>query len=239
MKVPFSIEESLEFGWEKTRAHSGLLFKTLLLFFLIIFFDLVVSATISKTTSLGIVFYLGLARALSFLVSVVVGIGFIVLLLKVVKGEPVTLHDLVPSWPTFVRYVASYALFGIIFFLGFGVPVIVTAMIGLALIQNPIVLVSAAIVYGIAFLFAAMYVLLRFSMLRFVAVDGDRNITSVLRRSAKVTRGIVGRLLLFMFVLTMFNIVGLLFFIVGLIVTIPVSLLAFTHVYVQLNKRAR
>ncbi len=33
MKSPFSIEESLKFGWEKTRAHSMLLFQIILTLF--------------------------------------------------------------------------------------------------------------------------------------------------------------------------------------------------------------
>jgi uncharacterized membrane protein len=75
---------------------------------------------------------------------------------------------------------------------------------------------------------------LRYSMARLAVLDGAAIIES-LGKSKKLTQGVKWHLVLFALALAALNVLGFLALVVGLLVTVPVSLLAFVHVYLKLK----
>ena len=60
-------------------------------------------------------------------------------------------------------------------------------------------------------------------------------ITASLRESAEMTHGIKWHLLGFFIIILLLNIVGALLLLVGLLVSVPVTMIAYAHVYQKLR----
>lgn len=201
MTSSFSIEEALRFGWAKTRAHSGLLFQVLLTLFAVQVVGSIIDKVLHDTLQ-GI-----LAMIAITIVSVVVGAGFVVILLKIAKGEHAVYRDIVPP----ARLVWNYF--------------VVSAFSGLITVLGLILLIVPGV-----------YLFLRYSMVRFAIIDGA-GIQESFRISARMTEGIKWRLLGLILVFVLINIAGALFLLIGLLITIPVTMIGFAHVYQKLSAR--
>ncbi len=199
MEHHFSIEESLKFGWHKTKAHSALLFQVMLTLFALE----VVSSIVTKV--LG---HSALGTAASIVLGVVglfVGVGFTIITLKLAKGEHTSYSDIMPPLKLVWHYFVANILSGLLVVIGF-----------------------------ILLIVPGIYLLLRYSMVRYAVIDGA-GITDSLRRSAQMTVGVKWHLLGFFAVLVLLNILGAILLLVGLLITIPVSMIAYAHVYQKLH----
>ncbi len=140
--------------------------------------------------------------------GVILGAGFMHIALKLAHSQPAHYHDLVPKAQTVWLYFCTSVVAGLLVFVG----------------------IIALIIPGI-------YLALRFSMARFAVLEGA-HITESLRKSSRLTHGHKWKLLWFFLVLGVINLLGALALAVGLLVTIPVSLIAYAHVYLKLKNRA-
>jgi uncharacterized membrane protein (DUF485 family) len=159
--VKFSTRESISFGWEKTKAHGGLLFKTLLIFFALEVMKALVTQVLANQL-IGLLAGIALGVA-----QFVIGVGLTVMSLRIAQGKHTDLEDLIPPADLLWRYFAASALVGLI---AAGV------MLGIVLI----VLAFAAVVGGIQTTYFAawasvgmlvgaivvVYIGVRFSMVR-------------------------------------------------------------------------
>jgi hypothetical protein len=195
----FSIQEAFVFGWHKTKAHSGLLFKALLTLFALEVAQVVVQHVLGGEI-LGFLAWFALMIGQLF-----VGMGFIWITLKLARGEHAAYDDLLPPARLAWKYVLAILLSGILTFLG----------------------LLLLIVPGI-------YLMLRFSTVRYAILDGA-TVTQSLKRSGVLTNGIKWRLLGFFLLCGFVNLLGLVALGIGLLVTIPVSTIAFAHIYQKLR----
>ncbi|MDE2213012.1 MAG: hypothetical protein KGJ34_00540 [Patescibacteria group bacterium] len=229
MMPPFFIGESLRFGWRTMRLHNSLLLKVVL-------------------TLVGLALLRGLFQALVqnapanialailiTIIELIFGIGATVISLRLARGEPASYRDIIPSVSTGIRYILASIAAGVIVLLGFLIPILLgSAALYLPAPFSSVVggfLVAVGIILGV-------YLILRYSMVKFGAVDGVHRIGEILRQSTHITRGVKWRLLGFLIVIICLNILGAVALIVGLLVTIPVSMLAAAHVYLKLLERA-
>jgi uncharacterized membrane protein len=83
-----------------------------------------------------------------------------------------------------------------------------------------------------------IYLALRYGMVRFAVIDGA-SVTDSLRKSAELTQGVKWHLLWFILSIIAINIVGAILFLVPLLVTVPVTMIAYAHVYQKLQGRIR
>lgn len=199
MHQVFSIEESLKFGWEKTKAHSMILFQALLTLFA---YEIVAS-------SINHAFKHSAGSGLAWLIVAIVGAflsaGFIVITLKIARGERAVYKDIIPP----VRLVWDMT--------------IASLLTGLLVLGGLILLVIPGI-----------YIAIRLSVVRYAVVDGA-SITESLRKSSALTKGDMWQLFLFFLAFIVINIIGALLFIVGLLVTIPATMIAMAHMYDKLK----
>jgi hypothetical protein len=202
MQPVFSIEESLRFGWKKTKEHSKLIFQVLLVLFAL----QVVSAIAQKVlagTLIG-----GLASLALAVAGIIVGTGFTLIMLKIAKGEAVVFKDIVPPM-RLVWYVFLASL-----------------LVGILTVAGLILLIIPGI-----------YFALRFSMVRFAVLDGS-GVMESFSKSTALTNGVKWPLLGFFAVVVLLNVLGAIALMIGLLITIPVTMIAFSHVYLQLAKKA-
>jgi uncharacterized membrane protein len=198
----FTIKEALEFGWNKTREHSGILFQVMLAFFVLEVVQAIISHSISKTL-IG-----SLASAALSVVGIVMGAGFTTIALKLSANHKVHFGELFP-WN---RTVWLYFL--------------ASVLSGLAMVGGLILLIVPGIFVGV-----------RLILVRFAVMDGARPFES-LHVSWNTTRGHFWRMLGLILVLVGINIVGAMLLLVGLLVTVPITVLAMAHVYHKLKHKA-
>jgi hypothetical protein len=226
MENHLSIEESLRFGWAKTRAHSTIIFQTLLTLFAVQIAEQVVEKVL-HTTIEG-----ALASVVLLVLSTMLGIGFTLITLRIAQGKHVVYADILPSLGTWLPYMGATLLAGIVMV----VPLILALVVGL--VAYAVLPISAAmIVIAIAAALgalAAIYFALRYALVRFAILDNN-DITKSLHTSARLTEGRKWWLVGFTITIILLNIAGMLLLLVGLLVTIPVTMFAFAHVYVKLH----
>lgn len=239
MTHTFSIKEAIIFGWHKLKTHSSLVFAVVLTMFAL----QVVSSLVEKGlegTAIG-----AAASVVLAILGIVLGAGMTLIFLKLAKGEHTHYRDIVPKLGLVWRYFLTSFLTGLISFL----PLMVGALVSLALLVptgainfsegspaqgSPAALfVLAGLVMLVALGFA-IYFAIRYSMARLAVLEGA-GVMESLPKSTKLTHNIKWRLVLFMLAIAGLNILGFLALVVGLLVTVPVSVLAFAHVYLKLK----
>ena len=237
---PFLIGESIRFGWRTLRAHSALVFEVVLTLLGLQVAQSIVAKVLAHT-ALGL-----LSSIVLTILLVVAGIGATLIALKLARDEAAVYGDLVVSWSLLVRYILSQLLAGVAVF----APLLVGGLLILSYLAffgtthvpgQVIGVYSGGVggilgmgIVGLAALATAIYFALRFSLARFAVLDGARPKQS-LEKSAVRMRGAKWRMLGFVVVIVGLNIVGALALLVGLLVTIPISTIAYAHVYLQLK----
>ena len=243
MKQPFAIKESLRVGWRTMRTHSALVFQVVLTMFALQVAYEVVNKVLADSA-------LGVVAAFVFtLLMIVAGVGSAIISLKLVRKEAAQYRDIIPSQKILMRSVVSGLLAALLVLLPLVVAVLVVVLVGVSSgiaptfsewarspVQEHIFAAALFAVVVASALVCAGYIMLRYSLARFAVIDGARIVES-LRTSAALVRGQVWRLLGFFAALALLNIAGALFFLVGLLITVPVSMLAYAHVYNQLQAR--
>lgn len=135
-------------------------------------------------------------------------LGFTRMTLTAYAGAPVGFGLLFgESWKTLLQYAIVAILTGIL------------VIIGLVLLVVP-----GFIVY------------MMLSLAPFILLERGTSAIESLKESRRITRGHRMNIFLFVLMLVVLNILGALAFMVGLLVTIPISLLAFVHVYKHIEK---
>lgn len=238
MTNAFSIKEAVVFGWHKLKAHSALVFGVVLTMFALEVTSSVVQKTLEGTL-------LGAAASIVLAVaSVVLGAGMTLIFLKLAKGEHAEYRQIVPDIKLVWKYFASSMLSGLITAL----PLMAGVVVSLVLLVSTgsIVLSEGEPVAGHEAQFAiamavmlvalvfSMYFGVRYSMSRLAVLDGS-DIVESLSRSTKLTDGRKWHLVLFLLALVALNLLGLIAFVVGLLITVPISVIAYSHIYLKLK----
>ncbi|HAO81705.1 MAG: hypothetical protein UV57_C0005G0010 [Parcubacteria group bacterium GW2011_GWD2_43_10] len=157
----------------------------------------------------------GVADGLSFMVTLAawvlqlaVGLGLIGISLKVNDGIQPPVSYLFGYFNFIWRYLLASLLYGLIIFVGL------------------ILLLIPGVVWGV-----------KYSLFAFFIVDKGARPLEALQLSADATQGVKGQLTLFLLLLGLINMVGAIAFGVGLLVTMPITYLAWARVYRQLSSR--
>ncbi|MDP1827660.1 MAG: hypothetical protein Q8L48_30590 [Archangium sp.] len=128
--------------------------------------------------------------------------------MKLFDGEHFDLANPAPLLEGFWRYLLVVFLFGLITAIGFAL------------------LIVPGVLLGLAFGFAP-----------FFAVDGQRDPVEAFRASSRLTRGFRGQLFLFALLLMGVNLLGVLALGVGVVITVPMSVVAAVYAFRRLQGR--
>jgi len=243
MTHSFSIQEAIRFGWYTVKNHSAIVFQVVLTLLGLQVVGAIVDRVL-RDTALG-----DLTSFVLAVVGVFIGAGATVIALKLARGEHTAYNQIWPDWRLVWRYFAS----GILAALAIFVPILIGGLIalltGFATLGNLISFsegqklefgamsaagIVAIVIVALVALVVAIYIALRYSMSRFEVLDGA-GILESLRKSATITRGVKWKLVGFGIVLGLLNILGAILLLIGLLVTIPISMIAMAHVYTKLR----
>ncbi len=147
-----------------------------------------------------------LSKTINFFVSLVFGIiiemGLVTFMLRAAREpEAVTLHALWNPQPFFAYLVAQIA-------------VAVTVLLGFVLLIVP------GVIAALAFMFTP-----------YLIIDKGLKPFEAMKESMRITKGHRVNLFLLMCTVVILNILGLIVLFVGLLVTLPLSMIAVAHVY--------
>ncbi len=212
MSNTFSIKEAFVFGYETCRKHIG---KVSLVILYAAIFQIAMSIVNSLENPRG-----GHAQTSStlFFICSVITLALVVFyiffsinvykqgLLMIRGGDP-DVSDLFTYPACFLNLIGGSFLLAIILIVGF-----------------------------ILFIIPGIFFILMYCFVKILIIDKDLGPIEAFKESATLTRGNRLKLLLLFLIIAAFNFVGLLCFIVGLFVTVPISFCAFLYVYDKLDK---
>lgn len=141
----------------------------------------------------------------SFVLSVIIGMGLIKICLRFCDGEKGEFSDLFSCYPLFFKYLVGSILYGLIVAVGL------------------ILLIIPGIIWAI-----------KFQFFDYLIVDKGLGPIDALEKSSEITRGVKWDLFLFAILLGIINLMGFLCLLVGLFVTIPITIVAMAFVYREL-----
>ncbi|MBI3255655.1 MAG: DUF975 family protein [Candidatus Andersenbacteria bacterium] len=147
-----------------------------------------------------------LISLISWLLVAWVKLGAVRISLALVDGKPVSFGMLKVDGKSYITYIAASVLVGV--------------MVAVGLV--------ALIIPGIILALA-------FGMYSYRIVDANAGIVDSIKQSAAITRGHRWQLFGLALSMVLLNIIGALLFVIGLLVTIPVTMLAHAYVYRKLS----
>jgi uncharacterized membrane protein len=202
----FSIKEALSFGWKTFRSRPWLFIGTEVVLFAVSAVTQLPERLTHNMTGMSAAFIGILAFLISTVISFLLDMGKTSFYLHAHDSvEAASYHDLWHPRP-FWKYVAT------------------SIAAGLATIIGLILLIIPGIIIGIMVAFST-----------YIVIDTGMGPIEAIKHSAELTKGHRWHLLRFGLALLGVNILGLAVLIVGLLVSIPVSILAVVHVYRKLS----
>ncbi len=202
----FSKGEAIRFGWNIAKSHLGFFLVVLIVYFAVALIPAWITARIEPKSAFEWVLYLGIAVA-RVILGLVVGLGLVRVGLRFTDNEPAAVGDLFsPSWSQVVaNFIAS---------------ILATVIVGVGLLL--------LIVPGI-------FVATRLSMAPYLILDRRVGALDALRGSWALTQRSAWNLFLFALLALLINCLGALALGIGLLWTIPTTLVASAFIYRKLQ----
>ncbi len=172
--------------------------------------------------------------AVAVVVTPVLTGGLAIFVLKILRGDEGRVDDLFQGFKKLGSFIGAYWLYACVVLaacipaaIGFGIDVAINGgLTGFV----PYCTIALGVVS-----FAVMVIaLLRFSMVFYLVADG-LPVIDAYRESARITKGFVGTLFLLGLVNALILLAGVLLLFVGLLVAIPVSMIAYAAAYTRLK----
>lgn len=150
----------------------------------------------------------GMVGLIAILLQLLVNLGLNKIALMLHSGAKPTWKELFIQYPLLLKYLGASIIYG------------VAVAIGLVLLVVP-----------------GIYLAIKYAFFGFVMVDKNTGIMESLKTSAKMTDGVKWELLGFGVVMCIINILGALALMIGLFITVPITLMASVYVYRKLEGR--
>ncbi len=219
IKKHFSFEETLRFGWAKTYQHAWFLVLTFIIA------EIILSAV--KFTPF-----------LNLVVALFVGLSLASISLVISRDQHFTFTDLYSPLLSPTRVIKFFALTVI-----YSIPGFLLLMSYVLRVFGSTYNINSVFVLGtiLCFVFAVpvIYFSVRLKFFPYVLLDNEHaSLKEIITKTYRLTTNHFWPILAFLLALGAINILGFFFFIIGLIVTVPVSLFATAHVYNKLKEHS-
>lgn len=207
--MEISIKQALSFGWETFKKRPWFFIGATLLVFVVSFLAGAATGMLDLALTRDPENPSGAGSIIDWLISTLINMGIIAFYLRANDNvAQVTLHELWHPHPYWKFFAA-------------------TLLVGIVVVLGLLLLIVPGIIFLMMFLFTT-----------FLVIDRNLGPIEAMKESRRITHGHRWQLLWFSLVLLLVNLLGVIALGVGLLVTIPVTMLAFTHVYRLLAARA-
>lgn len=227
MENNFSIKEAFLFGWLETKKKFWFLVGVVFIIFAVYNISALV-VYLAGGSLKSLVFLLSLAF---FILGVLVEIGMVRMLLDIYDSGRTALKVLFFQHRFFIDYFIALFVYSLVISL-FTVPGAVTVrdlLIGREL--------EAGMIITLILMVPGIMAAVIFQFFRFAIVDKGAGIIESFKKSAEITRGRRWKVFLFNLAVLGLNFLGVAVFGIGILISLPVSLLATAHVYRALEKK--
>ena len=197
-------------SWQVVKKNYWTIFKIALLGFLVVLTPALVTALLSNlfhNSDLAVAIA-GFANLAARIVLFLIGMGWIYIMMKLVRGEGATFKDLFAKNKRVIQYFLASLLYGLVVFGGF------------------VLLIIPGIIWS-----------LKYSQMLYLVIDKDMGVMDAFRASSKMTKGSKATMMLYGFGFLGINLLGALLLGLGLFVTLPIAWLANGIIYQHLSKR--
>ncbi len=211
-KVHFTLQEVFRFGYHKTAQH-----------FWFVFLTCIISSTIiSATASVPFLF---------LVVSMMAAVSLACMSLLIARDHSFSFNNLFSPLLSYRRVLNFFILASL-----YLVPTFLVALSLMLLVVGVAKNNASAIIFGfivsVCSLLVSVFTCVRFKFFPYVVVENEHmSIKSLIRTSYNLTENNFWSLFGFILVSGIINFIGALLFGVGLLVTIPITLFAFAHLY--------
>ncbi|MDP3941860.1 MAG: DUF975 family protein [bacterium] len=147
----------------------------------------------------------GLLSIAFWVLTMLVSLGSIKIALKIFDKKNPEVADLFNGYPQLFKFIIASIIYAVLVGVGF------------------ILLIVPGIIFGIKYHFYS-----------YLIVDKNMGPLEALKKSGEITKGVKWNLFLLGLVLGLINIVGALALVIGLFITIPLTMLAYAYVYRKL-----
>jgi uncharacterized membrane protein len=201
----FSKREALRFGWETVKKNLRLILGLVLVSGVVYYLPSVVQALVGEIDEAASGAVSALITIVFWPLQVAVSLGWMKIGLQFVDGKPSTVNDLFSLWRSFFKYLIGGLVYALIVTGGF------------------ILLIVPGIIWAVKFQFWP-----------YLLIDKNLGPIEAIKASGKITQGVKWNLFLFGWLLFFVNLLGILALLLGLLVTVPVTMLASAFVYRKL-----
>lgn len=167
--------------------------------------------------------------------SKVLELGFKKIALQLIRGDGSSFQDMRVTVHQGVRYIVGVMLFNLLV-VGIPVGVIWLASTGTTVDLLQVANTTAGSLALAVVLGLGGYLALIFHLFPFVLLDQNYGVVQSFHVAWSITEHAIFDLVIFYGVVLLLNLAGALLFLVGLLVTIPITVLAQAHVYQQLSE---
>jgi uncharacterized membrane protein len=207
--MEFSIGSAIRFGWETFKKRPWFFVGASVVIALIYLAAGLITVAIDVALASAADQATGIGSVVDWILSTLISMGVVAFYLKAHDNtDAVSLSSLWHPRP-FWSYLAA------------------TIVVVIAIILGLILLIVPGIILALMFMFTT-----------FIVIDRERGPIEAMKESMRITRGHKWPLLGFVLVLVLLNVAGALALVVGLLVSMPVSWLAYAHAYRTLAGRA-
>lgn len=207
--MDFSIKQALGYGWETFKKRPWFLVGATLVIFLAYFAVGFVTGALDAALTSDPENPSGVGSIADWLLGTLISMGVVAFFLQAHDDpERVELGALWHPHPYWV-YLAA------------------TLLVGLAILLGLVLLIVPGIIFGLMFMFTS-----------FIVIDRNLGPIDAMKESKRITSGHKWSLLGFVLLLALINLVGAIALGVGLLVTVPVTSLAFANAYRALSAKA-
>ncbi len=229
-KETFSVAEVFSFGWNKTFQNLVFYIISILIFGVVYF---VLEYLVGHTGFLGTVFYIILI-AFSF----VYGYLFILTALRVYSGEKLELSKFssyVKFDNRFWNYIGGSILVGIGFVIVYLLILGSLALMTHFALQRSLIFLLFIIIAIVLSVFLVMYSI-AFSFYQYIIIDQNKQIIESIKESYHITKGKKWKIFGVLLMLVILNVVGAFLLLIGLLITIPITILSEVFLYKKLEE---
>lgn len=233
IKSVFSIGEAFSFSWKKFKETWQILVPASIII-------LIISTIISPGPMEEASTFNGILEFVWFIAQLFIGMGWAYIGIRIVRNEKISWRNFIDPAKYFWKYLGTIILFIIPIF---ALVLVIGLFFGLfAVISGSIANLAGIGVVGIivfiATFIAIIWYVVPFMFYQYIVIDQNKGPMKTLKESFRMTKGTRWKLLGFIFILCVFNVLGVIPAMIGLIITIPMSIIMTAFVYEKVHKHA-
>ena len=171
----------------------------------------------------------------TFIIQIFISIGYINIILKSIRGEDFSWKSMYERSDRFFYYVGATIIVAIFFCISLTPAIILFALSSTVIKYGIIFSIISSVLGFVCVVISLVFVLSRLYFFQFYTVDTDMKVWDIVKTTWKSTKGGQLRIFTLIIMIAMLNILGMIFFGIGLLVTVPITVLILGFTYLNVS----